>query len=235
MQTITLSRNYSVYTEEQHLAWNKLFNKQLSILEGRACKEFIEGIKILKELIQPLPKLEILSVQLKELVGWRLVPVVGMIKSQEYYMYLANKQFPVAMNIRDTNNDGFSPLPDVWHDVFGHLPLLTSSLYSKFVEDVAKLWLTKNEMQKQQIANVYWYTIESGICQENGERRVYGASQLSSFDEIHYALSDKSRIYSFDLQTVIRTNARYDEFQNKLFEIPAFDYLEQILDELKFV
>ncbi|MBH8552318.1 hypothetical protein I8751_08010 [Nostocaceae cyanobacterium CENA357] len=235
MKTITLSRDYSVYTEEQHFAWNKLYNRQLSILKGRACKEFIEGVEMLKELIQPLPKLEILSVRLQEFVGWKLVPVRGMIKSQEYYMYLANKQFPVAVDIRDTKNDGFSPLPDVWHDIFGHLPLLTSPLYSNFVEDIAKLWLTKNEIQKQQIANIYWYTIESGICQENGERRVYGASQLSSFDEIHYALNDQAKVYSFDLQSLIHANIRHDEFQNKLFEIPAFDYLEQILDELKFV
>lgn len=235
MKSITVSKDYSFYTDEQHIAWNKLFERQLSIINGKACTEFIKGIDFFtKEIHNKIPQVDILSAQLKELVGWTLVPVIGLIESQEYYTYLANKQFPFALNIRDANNYNFSPIPDIWHDVFGHLPLLIYPLYNNFIESLARFWLESNGRQRQQIDNLYWFTIESGICQENGERRVYGASQVSSFDEIHYALSDKPTVYPFDLQAIFNVKVRIDDVQQQIFEIPRFDYLDQILDELKY-
>jgi phenylalanine-4-hydroxylase len=234
LKTITVSKDYSSYTEEQHIAWNKLLQRQLNIIDDKACTEFIKGLEFLKEKIQFIPKLDILSAQLEEIVGWTLEPVIGLIEGQEYYTYLANRKFPFALNIRDTSNFDFSPVPDIWHDVFGHLPLLICPLYSNYVESLARLWLVSNVRQRQQIDKLYWFTIESGICQENGKRRVYGASQLSSFDEIHYALSDQPTVYPFDFQAIFNTNTTIDYVQSQIFEISSFDYLEQLIDDLKF-
>jgi len=224
--------NYSDYTTENNLTWQKLFNRQVSKLKGKACQEFMNGLEQLNPLFQSLPNLEIFSENLYKLVGWRLYPTVGIIESKHFFELLANKHFPVSILIRDLDQLDFVPYADMWHDVFGHLPFLVNLVYEDFVTFLSKMWMRGNEEQKKQLSALYWYTIEAGVCQENGERRLYGTSQLSSYTEIDYALSNQPTVFPFDFQNVINTKVNVEEIQTTLFEIPSLEYLQVIKSQI---
>ena len=232
-QSTGISQIDSVYTESSSRIWRRLFNRQLKALEGRACQEFIDGIQQLKSLIQDIPNIEALSMDLYKLAGWKIYPVSGLVESKEYFNLLANKYFPVATFLRSSDNLDYSPLPDMWHDVFGHIPLLLSPVYRDFIEYISLKTITANEREKEKLSTIYWYTIEAGVCLENGEHRVYGASQLSSFEEIIYAVSDQPNVVPFTLKKVCNTLVNIHELQQTFFEIPSFNYLGAIKYELE--
>jgi phenylalanine-4-hydroxylase len=225
--------DYTKYTEEEHLTWKILFDRQVDTLSGKACKEFIDGLKKLRNIIQAFPNLNTVSDEIYKILGWKLYPVTGLLNHDDYFKLLLKKQFPVAVFVRDSQNIDFSPYPDMWHDIFGHLPFLFSPVYRDFVEYISEKMLTVNEDVKKQIGSLYWYTIEAGVCQENGERRIYGASQVSSFHEIAYAVSNEPTVLPFDLQKILSLKIENEEVQTTLFEIPSFDYLETIKTEFE--
>jgi phenylalanine-4-hydroxylase len=235
MKDTIVSQKYSSYTEAQHFTWNELFERQINAIHDKACKEFLVGVDILKDLVSTLPNLEKISDELDRIVGWRLVPVIGFIDSQKYFRSLANKKFPVNINLRKLSNLDFDPLPDMWHDVFGHLPLITNPLYNRFLETISQKMLLVNDNQRRQLDNLYWYTIEAGMCQENGQRRIYGASQLSSFAEIHYSLSDHPLVRAFDFETVTQSQANPYDFQLQMFELNSFEDLAVIIQDFDLI
>ena len=210
------------------MIWQQLFKRQLRVLKGRACQEFMTGLEMIEELIQSFPEVEKLSDKFEKITKWKLVPASGLLESEEYFARLANREFPVANFLRDIEHLDYLSEPDAWHDVFGHLPLLTNPVYSKFVETISqKIVLTKG-IERQRLDSLYWYTVEVGICQENGQSKAYGAALLSSFIEIQEALSKKAKIHPFNWKTVTQSEVKIDELQNDLFEIPSFNFLEQL-------
>ncbi|MUH01586.1 hypothetical protein F7734_58745 [Scytonema sp. UIC 10036] len=234
MEDTIVSQKYFA-NEEQCSIWNKLFERQINVVHNKACKEFIFGLDILKNLISKLPTLEKVSEDLDRMVGWKIVPVIGMIDSKKYFTSLANKEFPVNLILRESNHLDFDPLPDMWHDVFGHLPLVTNPLYNRFLENISQKMLVANDNQRRQLDNLYWYTIEAGLCQENGQRRVYGASLLSSFAEVHYSLSDEPLVRTFDFETVTQTEADPYNFQLQMFELNSFEDLALVIEYFDFI
>ncbi len=218
------------------MAWDILLERQMTAIENRACKEFIEGYQAFDGLIDSFPNIEKLSNHLEKITGWRAVPVPGLLEYNEYFRYLANKVFPVANFVRSIDNLDYIPEPDAWHDIFGHLPLLTNPIYSKFVATLSRQIILAPPEQRQLLNNLYWYTVEVGICKENGQNRVYGAALISSFHEIQYALSGKPNIHPLDLGIVNKLSVKIDEVQNNLFEIPFFDFLEDLTERIdKFI
>lgn len=224
--------NYSDYTAENHLTWKKLFDRQTRKVEGKACQEFIDGLDKLYPFFKSLPNLEILSENLHKLVGWRLYPAVGLVEAEEFFELLANKYFPVSILIRSLAELDFAADPDMWHDIFGHLPFLFDLEYQDFIAFISEKIVIANAEKKKQLSALYWYTIEAGVCQEKGKRRLYGTSQLSSFTEIDYALSPQPTVIPFDFKTVINTEVNMYEIQKTLFEIPSLKYLKVIKDQI---
>lgn len=225
--------DYSKYTEIDKIAWKKLFQKQINVLEGKACREFLKGIDRLKDIFSEFPNLLVLSAEIERILGWKIFPVTGLINHQEYFQLLSNKYFPVAIFIRDSNDFDYAPLPDMWHDIFGHLPFFFSPTYQNFVAYLSRRMLTVDEEMRKKLGSLYWYTIEAGVCWENGQRRIYGASQVSSFSEIVYAVSDRPTVLPFDLEKILNLEVNNEQMQAVLFEIPAFEYLKQIEVELE--
>lgn len=215
------------------MTWNILLQRQIPAIENRACKEFIECIETFNILFDSFPNIEKLSNHLEKITGWRVVPVPGLLEHNKYFWYLANKVFPVANFIRDIEHLDYISEPDGWHDIFGHLPLLTNPIYSKFVATLSRKIILADEAQRQLLNNLYWYTVEVGLCQENGQRKVYGAALISSFYEIQYALSSKPNVHPLDLGIVSKLNVKIDEIQNNLYEIPCFDFLEDLTEKIE--
>lgn len=210
------------------MTWDILLKRQIAAIENRACKEFIEGYQAFDGLLDSFPNIGKLSNHLEKITGWRALPVPGLLEYDEYFRYLANKVFPIANFVRDIEHLDYIPEPDAWHDIFGHLPLLTNPIYSRFIAVISRQILLADDAQRKLWNNLYWYTIEVGLCQENGQSRVYGAALISSFHEIQYALSDKPNVHSLDLGIVNKLNVKIDEIQNNLYEIPFFDFLEDL-------
>jgi phenylalanine-4-hydroxylase len=226
--TQLVSQNYSSYCEEDYDTWEHLLQRQLKLLDGRACREFISGINEIIDFIQVLPKIEEVSECLNKNTGWKLQPVKGLLGSTDYFHLLSNRIFPVAISIRRKKELDRAPYPDIWHDIFGHLPLLFSPQYSSYVEYMSGKMLAANSVQRQKISRLYWYTIEAGVIRENNQRRVYGAAQLSSFEEIDYAINGDPTVLEFDLEKLIQSPGDDKQLQSTIFEISSFDYLDEI-------
>jgi phenylalanine-4-hydroxylase len=214
------------------MTWDILLERQTAAIENRACKEFLEGYQAFDGLLDSFPNIDELSNKLEKMTGWRAVPVSGLLEYNQYFQHLANKIFPVASFLRNIEHLDYIPEPDAWHDIFGHLPLLTNPIYSRFVATLSRQIVLADETQRQHLNNLYWYTIEVGLCQENGQSRAYGAALLSSFHEIQYALSDKPNIHLLDLGIVSKLTVKIDEIQNNLYEIPFFDFLEDLTEKI---
>ncbi len=231
--TKKISPTILVSTNSSSGIWKMLLSRQLEALEGKACQEFINGIKKIKNLIQDIPDIEMLSERLYGLIGWKLQPVSGLVEHKEYFELLANKHFPVATFLRTNDELDYCPLPDMWHDIFGHIPLLFFSPYGDLIQYFSKNILIANENKKEQLSTFYWYTIESGICRENGTRKVYGATLLSSFEELKHAVSYKPNIVPFSLGKIVDYPVNVHDIQQTFFEIPSFDYLGEIKSGLE--
>jgi phenylalanine-4-hydroxylase len=222
------AQNFSDYQIEAYRNWENLLEKQVENIEGKAIQEFMDGLGKIKSFIQNIPNIAILSQFLKEQVGWQLFPVKGLVESDNFYYLLSQRYFPVATFVRSDSDLNYSPVPDIWHDIFGHIPLLFSTTYSEFLEFLGHKYFARKDLRKA-IANLFWYTIETGTCYEKGQLRVYGGSLLSSIKDIEYAVSDCPIKGPFDLEKVIHI----DGFEDRLFEIPSFGYLNVIQYEFE--
>jgi phenylalanine-4-hydroxylase len=223
----------SLYEKSSNDIWKKLLDRQLKAIQGCACQEFLDGFQTLNYLMEKIPDLATLSARLDKLAGWKLYPVGGLLESEAYFSLLANKQFPVATLIRGADNLDYSPIPDYWHDIFGHIPLILNPSYRDFIEFIAGKIVMASDTDKPKLDNIYWYLIEAGVCRENGELRVFGASQLSSYGEIAYVFSGEPQIVSFDLLKVCHTSFNMHQMQSTIYEIPSLDYLKEIGLQIK--
>jgi phenylalanine-4-hydroxylase len=218
------------YTAEEHEVWGTLYNRQIKILEGRACGEFIEGVRSLKLSPDCIPQLPEVSKKLKAITGWSVAPVKALISFKEFFGLLADKQFPAATFIRLKEHLDYLKEPDIFHEIFGHLPLLTNQAFADFTRKVGEIGLSMTKEERVMLARLYWFTVEFGLINAQEGLRIYGGGILSSKGESVYALeSDIPKRQKFDLLTVLRTTYRYDEMQKNYFIIDSFEDLYQLM------
>jgi phenylalanine-4-hydroxylase len=226
----TIDQQWATYTAAEHDRWDRLFRRSQAILQDRACDEFIAMMQALKLSEAGIPDMARLSDRLEKLTGWRVVPVAGLVPDEVFFDHLANRRFPAGAFIRSEQEMDYLEEPDIFHDVFGHVPLLANPVYSDFMEAYGKggqramsLGLLPN------LARLYWYTVEFGLIRQKGDLRIFGAGIMSSTTESVFALEDASpnRI-AFDLERVMRTKYIIDDFQQTYFVIESF---EKLLDE----
>ncbi|QIE57067.1 phenylalanine 4-monooxygenase [Pikeienuella piscinae] len=223
----TIDQRWSAYTLEEHARWGALTERMMGILPGRASEAFLKAAKTLKLSEGGIPNFERLSDKLKERTGWRIVGVPGLVPDEVFFDHLANRRFPAGCFIRDADEMDYIEEPDVFHDVFGHVPLLADPAYADFMEAYGKGGLRALNLGRlANLARLYWYTIEFGLIEEMGALRIFGAGIISSPKETVFALEDDSpnRI-GFDLERVMRTNYRIDDFQQSYFVIDGFETL----------
>ena len=223
----TIDQRWSAYTAEEHARWDLLTERMMGILPGRACRAFIEATGALKLSEGGVPNFETLSDRLEALTGWRVVGVPGLVPDEVFFDHLANRRFPAGCFIRDADEMDYIEEPDVFHDVFGHVPLLANPAYADFMAAYGRGGLRAMSLGRlKNLARLYWYTIEFGLMREDGDLRLFGAGIMSSPTETVFALDDASpnRI-GFDLERVMRTNYRIDDFQQTYFVIDSFEAL----------
>ncbi|PKP87114.1 MAG: phenylalanine 4-monooxygenase [Alphaproteobacteria bacterium HGW-Alphaproteobacteria-17] len=225
----TISQNWDAFTADEHAMWDKLFARQSAMLPGRASEAFLRGIDVLRLEKPGIPDYRELNARLMAATGWQVVAVPGLVPDDVFFDHLANRRFPAGNFIRTPEQLDYLQEPDVFHDVFGHVPMLADPVFADYMVAYGQGGLRSLQFDAlKQLARLYWYTVEFGLIREAGGLRIYGAGIVSSYAESVFALdSDSPNRIGFDLARVMRTDYRIDDFQQNYFVI---DSLDQLLD-----
>ena len=225
--TYIVNQGWDNYTTAEHDVWRSLFNRQREIIKGRACREFLEGLEALNIDENQIPNFEDTSKLLKQKTGWEVVAVEGLIPDLPFFKMLSERKFPAGNFIRTREQIDYIEEPDIFHDVFGHVPLLANPIFADYMEAYGKGGLRALEFGTvKNLARLYWYTVEFGLINTAEGVRIFGAGILSSPGETVFALESPSpnRI-SFDLKRTMQTNYRVDDYQQTYMVIDSFEDL----------
>ncbi len=226
----TIDQGWERYSAAEHATWKTLYERQTQLLQDRACDEFVEGMKQLPIGADTIPDFRRLSEVLMRRTGWQVVAVPGLVPDEVFFEHLANRRFPSGHFIRKPHELDYLEEPDVFHDVFGHVPMLMNPVIADYIQAYGEGGLRAQRLGKlTQLARVYWYTVEFGLVQQHDGLRIYGAGIASSATESVFALDDASpnRI-RFELERVMRTRYRIDDFQESYFVLGSLDELLEL-------
>ncbi|HTE40455.1 MAG TPA: phenylalanine 4-monooxygenase [Steroidobacteraceae bacterium] len=223
----SVSQDYSRYTEEDQAIWRMLFARQRPLLEKYAAPEILTGIETLGASAERIPDFDEASRTLQSLTGWRIVAVPGLIPEDHFYSHLANRRFPVSVWMRNRDELDYLQEPDLFHDFFGHVPLLTNPTFARFVQAYGAAGPKADSHRAiKMLARLYWYTVEFGLIETAEGLRAYGAGILSSKGEtVHSVESPIPNRIRFDLIRAMRTNYLIDDFQKTYFVLDSFEQL----------
>jgi phenylalanine-4-hydroxylase len=219
------------YAAAEHAVWNTLITRQMKVIEGRACQEYLDGIEHLALPHDRIPQLSEINAVLGATTGWQVTRVPALIPFQTFFELLASKRFPVATFIRSEEELDYLQEPDIFHEIFGHCPLLTNPWFAEFTHTYGKLGLNATREQRVYLARLYWMTIEFGLVDTPAGRRIYGGGILSSPKEAVYSLSSEPEHLPFDPVEAMRTPYRIDILQPLYFVLPNLKRLFDLAHE----
>ncbi|HEY8617513.1 phenylalanine 4-monooxygenase [Phenylobacterium sp.] len=225
----TIDQGWEHYTQAEHDVWITLYERQARLLPGRACDPFLKGLEALDLHRTGIPDFTRINEELRRLTGWTVVAVPGLVPDDVFFDHLANRRFPAGQFIRKPAQLDYLQEPDVFHDVFGHVPMLTDPVFADYMQAYGEGGRRALGLgQLHNLARLYWYTVEFGLLGTPQGLRIYGAGIVSSYAESVFALDDASpNRLGFDLERVMRTPYRIDDFQQVYFVIPS---LQALLD-----
>jgi phenylalanine-4-hydroxylase len=229
----TVSQAWARYTAAEHAMWDRLFARQARMLAGRVVPEFLDGLDILRISRPGIPNFDELSERLHKATGWSVVAVPGLVPDDVFFAHLAQRRFVCGRCIRRPDQIDYLQEPDVFHDVFGHVPLLANPVFADYMQAYGAGGLRADGLGAiDRLARLYWYTVDFGLIRHADGLRLYGAGIVSSHAESIFALDDRSpNRLGFDLRRVMRTPYRIDAFQQTYFVIDSFeDLLRQTVE-----
>lgn len=223
----TVPQRWAQYRDDEHAVWNLLGERQAALLPGRACDEFLAGLDMLGLQAGGIPDFAQLSEVLGARTGWQIVAVPGLVPDDVFFEHLANRRFPAGRFIRRREQLDYLQEPDVFHDVFGHVPMLAHPVFADYLQAYGEGGLRARGLgMLPQLARLYWYTVEFGLLATPEGLRIYGAGIVSSASESVFALEDASpNRVAFALERVMRTHYRIDDLQQTYFVIDDFRQL----------
>lgn len=224
----TCTQNYAAYTEADHATWRTLYARQSALLPGLACKEFIDCLPQLQA-NERIPHFEDINARLRRATGWEIVGVPGLIPEVDFFRLLSQRRFPVTDWIRTPEELDYIVEPDIFHDLFGHVPLLFNPAIADYIQAYGEGGLKAAGLGAvEMLSRLYWYTIEFGLIREAGGVRAYGAGILSSSGELAYSVTSPEPLrIPLDIARTMRTRYRIDAYQQTYFVV---DSLQQLLD-----
>lgn len=221
---------YVQWTDTENETWRTLVTRQRKIVDGVACKEFLDGLDFL-EFENSIPQLPQLNAKLESCNGWGVEPVPAIIQPKEFFSLLSKKRFPAATFIRIPEHMDYLQEPDIFHELYGHTPLLTNKPYCDFMQKFGELALEADPKDRRRLFRLFWFTIEFGLIETQDGLKAYGGGILSSPGETEYCLTDKSEKTLFDAYEALRTPYRIDIMQPLYFVLKSFDDLFAILEQ----
>ena len=232
----TIPQGWEHYSGEDHRTWVTLYERQAAILPGRACDAFLRGLDALDLHGDGVPDFRSLSERLIALTGWSVVAVPGLVPDEVFFDHLANRRFPAGNFIRRPDQLDYLQEPDVFHDVFGHVPMLTDPTFADYMRAYGEGGRRALGLgQLERLARLYWYTVEFGLLRAPEGVRIYGAGIVSSRAESVHALeSPVPRRLEFDLERVMRTPYKIDDVQALYFVAPCLEALRHATQDVDF-
>ncbi len=226
----TIDQAWHTYTAEDHGVWKTLFERQGRLLPGRACDAFLRGMADLPIRPDQIPDFRRLSDTLMQRTGWQVVAVPGLVPDAVFFAHLAHRRFPAGQFIRRPHQLDYLEEPDVFHDVFGHVPMLMHPVIADYIQAYGHGGLRAQALgMLDRLARVYWYTVEFGLVRQHDGLRIYGAGIASSATESVFSLDSASpNRLGFDLERVMRTRYRIDDFQESYFVLDDLDALLEL-------
>ncbi len=228
---------YGHYTKEDFEVWKILYDRQIRNLPNAACKSHMEGLKEINFVDYEIPKFDEINEVLHKSTGWRLAVVPGIVPDYTFFELMSNKRFPATTWLRKMRELDYLEEPDMFHDVFAHVPLLTNQKFVNFLEELSFIGLkyVGNDYAIELLARIYWFTVEFGLIAEPDGTRIYGAGILSSAGETKFCLSDEPPHHPFDVEVIANTDFRKDVFQDRYFVIESFQQLYESVPRIKQV
>ncbi len=227
--TAIVEQPWDSYSAADHDTWARLFKRQMGLLPGRACQEFVDALDGLEMAADRIPRFSEINALLEPATGWTIIGVQGLLPELDFFEHLANRRFPVTWWIRRPEQIDYIAEPDLFHDLFGHVPLLFNPVFADYMQAYGRGGIKAHgvgEEALQALTRLYWYTVEFGLINSADGLRIYGAGILSSKGESIYSLeSDAPNRIGFDLQRIMRTRYRIDTYQKTYFVIDDFEQL----------
>jgi len=229
-----VAQDYSAYTAEQHAVWAELVRRRMPQIEQHAAEEYLEGFDYLDLSYIRLPNLRMLSAKLDRRTGWNTTAVSGFMPGPAFFEMLAARRFPTTTWLRGRNSLEYTPEPDIFHDVFGHVPMHAHPVFADFLQRYGQLCARiEDEATLERIGRVFWYTVEFGLVRQDGKVRVYGSGLISSNGECSNVFRGACAVKPFVLDEVLRTPVKVDEMHKLLFAIESFDEIYEAMGELE--
>jgi len=235
MKMKTNKQIYENYTAEDFLVWKTLFERQLKNLEGKVSNEYLNALTTIGFKSDSIPNFEEIDSILAFHTGWSLTVVSNISPQKDFFRFLYERKFTATTWLRKFSELDYIEEPDMFHDVFGHVPLLVNKHYTDFFRGIAEIALENidDETIIELLGRIYWFTIEFGLISEENKLKIYGAGIISSFGETNHCLSGNVEILPFDITTIINTSYRNDQIQNKYFVINSYEELFHSLPIIK--
>ena len=228
-----IEQDFSSYTEAQHATWAELVSRRMPQLARHAAEEYLEGFAIIGLSESKLPNLADITSRLLPRTGWSTVPVSGFMPGPAFFDMLAARQFPTTTWLRKPDSLEYTPEPDIFHDVFGHVPMHAHPVFADFLAHYGQLCAgIESEATLERIGRLFWYTVEFGLIRQHGRIKVYGSGLISSNGECTNVLEGHCEVRDFDLKAVLDTPVQVDKMHKLLFAIESFEQIYESLQQL---
>jgi phenylalanine-4-hydroxylase len=227
-----IRQDYAAYTEEQHAVWAELVERVYPELEKHAAREYLEGFEIIGLQRDCLPHLGSISARLEPRTGWNSTPVSGFLPAPAFFEMLAARRFPTTTWLRSRDSLEYTPEPDIFHDVFGHVPMHAHAVFASFLERYGRVCAAiTDDAALEKLGRIFWYTVEFGLIRQEGEIKVYGSGLISSHGELMNVVGGHCAIRDFSLDEVLRTPVKVDELHKLLFAVESFEQIYAAMNE----
>lgn len=237
-ETISLSapfiirQDYSAYTDEQHAVWAQLVGRVLPELRKHAAQEYLDGFEIIGLQEDCLPHLASISARLETRTGWNSTPVSGFLPAPAFFEMLATRRFPTTTWLRSRESLEYTPEPDIFHDVFGHVPMHAHPVFADFLEHYGRVCASISDPGVlEKLGRLFWYTVEFGVIRQRNEIKVYGSGLISSHGECANVIGGHCAIHDFSLDEVLNTPVKVDQLHTLLFAVNSFDQVYEAMHE----
>jgi phenylalanine-4-hydroxylase len=225
-------QDWPAYTAEQHATWAELVGRRMPDLEEHACAEYLQGFQQIGIGVDLIPNLAEVNRRLSPLTGWSATPVSGFLPAAAFFEMLAAKKFPTTTWLRSRGSLEYTPEPDIFHDVFGHVPMHAHPVFAGFLAQYGRICASLSGKDAvERMGRLFWFTVEFGIIRQNGEIKIYGSGLISSEGESNYAMSGGPEIRDFDLDQVLNQSFSTSEMQKVLYAVESFDQIYEAARE----
>lgn len=220
-----IEQDWSAYTPEQHAVWQELVGRRMPQLADHACVEYLEGFDLIGLRPDLLPNLSDVSSRLASRTGWSSTPVSGFLPADAFFEMLSNRMFPTTTWLRTRESMDYTPEPDIFHDVFGHVPMHAHPVFADFLEHYGKVCASVIDRPEalERLGRLFWFTVEFGVIRQRGEIKVYGSGLISSHGECSRLLAGGCEIKDFNLEAVLNQEMQTSEMQPVLYAVESFE------------